>query len=176
MRLIPTTIGGCYRVELQPLGDARGHFAAVLDVDAVRAVDPEFDVVRVNRSLTRLRGAIRGLHYQREPMAEAKLVQCVRGSIFDVCVDLRPGSPTRLQWVAMELSAENQQLMLVPKGCAHGFQTLEADSLVEYFVNGRYSPPHEGGMRWDDPALGIAWPLPCSMTSERDQAWPRIAG
>ena len=108
-------------------------------------------------------------------MAEAKLVQCLRGSIFDVCVDIRPDSPTHLQWVGAVLDAENQELMLVPKGCAHGFQTLEEDCLVEYFVTGVYSPPHEDGMRWDDPTLGIEWPLPCSMTSERDRAWPLIA-
>lgn len=174
MNLIPTSIAGCYRVELKSIDDERGHFTGVLDLDELRAVVPDFEVWRVNRSLTRRRGTIRGLHFQREPMAEGKLVQCLQGSIFDVCVDLRPESPTRLQWVGATLSPENQHLMLVPRGCAHGFQTLEAETLVEYFVNGRYSPPHEGGIRWDDPAVGISWPLPCEMTSARDGRWPSI--
>jgi dTDP-4-dehydrorhamnose 3,5-epimerase len=172
MTLVPTGIGGCYQIELRRLTDERGHFVTVFDLEAVRTVDPGFSVSRINRSLTRRAGAIRGLHFQREPMAEDKVIQCLRGSVFDVCVDLRPDSATYLRWVGLELSAKNERLMLVPKGCAHGFQALEEDSLVEYLVNGRYSPPHEGGLRWDDPALAIAWPRPCSMTSERDAAWP----
>lgn len=174
MNLLPTKIAGCYRVELRPIADARGHFVGVFDLASVRVVDPAFTVARINRSLTRPKGAIRGLHFQRAPMAEEKLVQCLRGAMFDVCVDIRPDSPTYLEWVGHELSAENQQLLLVPKGCAHGFQTLSEDCLVEYFVDGVYSPQHEGGMRWDDPSLGIRWPLACALTSERDSAWPLI--
>jgi len=174
MKLIHTQIAGCYRAELERLGDSRGYFTSVMELDKIRAADPSFTVVRVNRSLTQAKGAIRGLHFQRDPMAETKLVQCLRGEIFDVCVDFRPDSSTYLQWVGARLSAENQQLMLIPKGCAHGFQTLAADGLVEYFVDGSYSPSHEGGLRWDDPALGIAWPLPCSMTSTRDAEWPLL--
>jgi dTDP-4-dehydrorhamnose 3,5-epimerase len=175
MNLSPTKISGCYRVELRPILDARGYFVSPFDLATVRGVDPSFTILRVNRSHTQRKGAIRGLHFQRPPMAEDKLVQCLRGAIFDVCVDIRPDSPTYLQWVGFELSAENQELSLVPRGCAHGFQTLSEDCLVEYFVGGVYSPPHEGGMRWDDPSLGIAWPLPCSLTSERDAAWPLLA-
>lgn len=175
MNLFPTQIAGCYRVELRPLRDARGHFVSVFDLATVRSLDPSFTVMRVNRSLTQPIGAIRGLHFQRPPMAEDKLVQCLQGAIFDVCVDFRPDSPTYLQWVGLELSAENKQLSLVPRGCAHGFQTLSENCLVEYFVTGVYSPQHEGGIRWDDPSLGIAWPLPCTLTSERDSAWPLIA-
>src|SRR5262245_5082413 len=174
MRLIPTPIAGCHRIELQLLGDERGSFASVFDVNVLRTIDPGFQIVRGNRSHTRLAGAIRGLHFQREPEAEDKLVQCLRGAIFDVCVDLRPASPTYRKWVSAELSAANQQLMLIPRGCAHGFQTLVEDCLVEYFVTGRYAPDHEGGLRYDDPALAIAWPLPCSQTSERDRLWPPL--
>jgi len=175
MKLLPTKIAGCYRLQLEPLGDERGYFLRVFEVEVLRRVDPSFNVVRANRSLTRSRGAIRGLHYQRSPRAEDKLVQCLEGVIFDVCVDIRPDSPTYLDWVGAELSRENQELILVPKGCAHGFQTLAEDCLVEYFVNGDYSPSDEGGMRWDDPALGIDWPLPCSMTSSKDAAWPLLS-
>ncbi len=174
MRLNPTRIAGCHLIEIDPIGDPRGSFATVLETEALRRVDPSFTVRRVNRSHTRLRGAIRGLHFQRAPMAEAKLVQCLAGAIFDVCVDLRPDSPTYLNWVGAELTAANQQLMLLAKGCAHGFQTLREDTIVEYFVDGWYSPPHEGGLRWDEPALAIAWPLPCAQTSPRDAAWPLL--
>ncbi len=176
MHLIPTQIAGCYRVELRPIADARGHFVGVFELGSVRGVDPSFTVQRVNRSYTGSKGAIRGLHFQQPPMAEGKLVQCLRGAVFDVCVDIRPGSPTYLQWVGFELSAENQELSLVPKGCAHGFQTLSEDCLVEYFVDGLYSPQHQSGLRWDDPALDITWPLPCTLTSERDASWPLQAG
>jgi dTDP-4-dehydrorhamnose 3,5-epimerase len=174
LKLVPTKIRGCFQAEPQVLRDARGYFVNVFGLDDLREVDPSFAVVRACRSFTRLTGAIRGLHFQREPKAEDKLVQCLRGRIYDVCVDLRPGSPTYLEWAAVELSAEHQELMLIPRGCAHGFQTLEEDCLVEYFVTNHYAPEHESGLRWDDPALGIPWPLPCSMTSERDKAWPLL--
>jgi dTDP-4-dehydrorhamnose 3,5-epimerase len=176
MHLMPTKIAGCYRIELRPIVDPRGHFVGVFDLAAMRDVTPSFTVQRVNRSHTRTKGAIRGLHYQQPPMAEAKLVQCLRGAIFDVCVDLRPESPTYLQWAGFELSAENQELSLIPKGCAHGFQTLGPDCLVEYFSDGAYAPEHEGGLRWNDPAVGIDWPLPCAMTSQKDATWPLITG
>lgn len=172
MHLVPTKIAGCYRVTLRPISDPRGHFVGVLDVAAVRAADPSFTVQRVNRSRTQERGTIRGLHFQNAPMSEAKIVQCLRGAIFDVCVDLRPGSPTYLQWEGFELSEENQELSLVPKGCAHGFQTLRPDCLVEYFTDGAYSPQHEGGLRWNDPSVAIEWPLPCAQTSAKDANWP----
>ena len=174
MNLEATRIGGVFRVRLEPRGDARGTFARIFDLETVRRADPAFQIAQINRSLTRALGTIRGLHYQRAPRAEDKLVQCLRGAIFDVAVDLRPGSPTYRQWVGQELSAENQQLLLVPKGCAHGFQTLTDDCLVEYFVSEFYSPEHEGGIRWSDPAIGVAWPLPHSFTSEKDAAWPLL--
>jgi dTDP-4-dehydrorhamnose 3,5-epimerase len=175
MKLIESPIAGCYRMRLARLEDARGYFQPVFELAALREVDPSFTVARVNRSLTRPKGAIRGLHFQRSPKAEDKLVQCLRGTIFDVAVDLRPDSPTYLAWVGYELSAETQDLMLVPRGCAHGFQTLTDDCLIEYFLTNDYAPEHAGGMRWDDPAFGIAWPLPCTMTSEKDSAWPLLA-
>ena len=159
MRFTTTRIAGCQRVELRRLDDDRGHFTTIFEREEFGSIDPAFLVERVNRSLTRMKGAIRGIHFQRAPMAEDKLVQCLRGRIFDVCVDLRTDSPTYLAWTAIELSAENQDLLLVPKGCGHAFQTLTNDCLVEYFVTGRYSPDHESGVRWSDPAIGIEWPL-----------------
>jgi dTDP-4-dehydrorhamnose 3,5-epimerase len=174
MKLVPAPIVGCYRLQLDMLRDSRGYFTNVFDLETLRNADPSFTVHRGCRSLTVARGAIRGLHYQRPPKADAKLVQCLDGAVFDVCVDVRPESPTYLQWVGTELSRENQELVVVPKGCAHGFQTLRENSVVEYFVTEVYSPPDEAGLRWDDPALGIRWPLPCSMTSPRDAAWPLL--
>lgn len=175
MKLIPTQIAGCHRIQLEPIRDARGDFTRVLEVEALRAIDPGFRLVRVNRSLTRQRGAIRGLHYQVAPHDEDKVVQCLRGRVFDVCVDLRPASPTYRQWEGAELSHENQELIWIPRGCAHGFQTLTEDCLVEYFCSDVYSPQHERGARWNDPTLAIAWPLACTQTSEKDAAWPLLA-
>ena len=174
MKLVPTKIAGCYDGELDLMGDARGYFTRVLDLEAVRAAGAEFRVAQVNRSLTRPRGTIRGLHFQHPPRAQAKFIQVLRGAIYDVSVDLRAGSPTFRQWVAVELSSDNHRIALVPEGCAHGFQTLTDDCLIEYFVSDVYSPEHEGGLRWDDPALEIAWPLPCTLTSERDRFWPLL--
>ena len=175
MNLVPTKIAGCFRLQIELLRDARGHFVNLFDLETLRAVDASFTVVRGCRSLTQPRGAIRGLHYQRPPKAEHKLVQCLEGAVFDVCVDTRPDSPTYLQWVGAELSAENREFVFIPKGCAHGFQSLQENCLVEYFVSEVHSPSHEAGMHWNDPALGIQWPLPCSMTSPRDAAWPMLA-
>ena len=175
MEIVPTSIEGCYRIQLEHFRDARGHFTRVLDLVPLREVNQDFKIARVNRSLTQRLGAIRGLHYQRPPKAEDKIVQCLEGRVFDVCVDLREGSQTRHQWVGFELSPENEELLWIPKGCAHGFQTLTEGCLVEYFCTEIYSPADEFGARWNDPALGIEWPLPCSQTSEKDAAWPMLA-
>jgi dTDP-4-dehydrorhamnose 3,5-epimerase len=174
MNLIPTDIAGVFRVRLEPRGDTRGYFARVFDLERLRQADPAFQIAQINRSLTQAKGTLRGLHFQRAPRAEDKLVQCLQGAIFDVAVDLRPGSPTYRRWVGQELSAENKELLLVPKGCAHGFQTLTDDCLVEYFVSEYYSPEFEGGVRWNDPAIGVRWPLGQPFTSDKDAAWPLI--
>ena len=174
MKLIPTQIAGCFRIQLEPFRDGRGHFTEVLDGAALRRTNPQFRIERVNRSLTRAAGAIRGLHYQAEPRAEDKVVQCVGGRIFDVCADMRPDSPTRFRWVGVELSVENEELLWIPRGCAHGFQALTEDCLIEYFCSDVYAPNLERGVRWDDPLLAIRWPLPCSQTSEKDAAWPHL--
>jgi len=174
VNLHATKIAGVHGVTLEPRGDARGYFARVFDMTRMREVDPRFQIVQINRSLTQARGTIRGLHYQRAPKAEDKLVQCLQGKIFDVAVDLRVDSPTYRQWVGRELSAENKELFLVPKGCAHGFQTLTDDCLVEYFVSEYYAPETEGGVRYNDPAIGVDWPLAEPFTSEKDAAWPLL--
>ena len=174
MRLIPTEIAGCRRVQLELFEDDRGYFTRVFDLAELRRVDPSFQVAHMNRSFTRARGAIRGVHFQRPPRAEDKLVQCLAGRIFDVCVDNRPDSRTYRRWVGFELSPENMELLWIPNGCGHAFQTLTGDCLVEYLVSQAYAPELEGGIRWDDPAIGIAWPLPCTQTSEKDARWPLL--
>lgn len=170
-----TRLEGPALIETQRREDERGWFARVMCRKTLRAHDLPGDFVQANHSMSRLRGTVRGLHFQRPPHAEAKLVRCVAGAIFDVIVDLRDGSPTRLAWEGFELSAGNGRMVLVPEGFAHGFQTLTDDAEVTYHVTHPYTPEAEGGLRYDDPALGIAWPLPVSMISEKDRAWPLVS-
>jgi len=133
--------------------------------------------IQDNHSLSRPVGTIRGLHFQAPPHAQAKLIRCIRGAIWDVAVDIRHGSPTYGQWQAAELSAENGHQLYIPAGFAHGFVTLQPDSEVAYKASALYAPENEGGLRWDDPALGINWPLPSSgaIVSDKDAVLPRLA-
>lgn len=155
--------------------DDRGAFARLFDAALLRDAQGDRPIVQVNRSMTRLPGTIRGLHYQSAPALEAKWVRCLRGRVFDVAVDLRRGSPTFLQHFAAELSAEAGNALFIPEGCAHGFQVIEPDSELLYLHTAPYAPEHEGGVRHDDPRLGIAWPLPVAGLSDRDRAFPLIA-
>lgn len=175
MRFHDTTIAGVVRVELEPRVDARGSFSRVFDLKEIQDRYPAMRIVQVNRSLTRERGTIRGFHHQRAPKSEEKIVQCLQGRILDVALDILPGSPTYRQWVAAELSGENQELLIVPKHCAHAFQALSDDCVVEYFVSEYYAPEAEEGFRWDDPAFGIPWPIPEPTLSPKDERWPLVA-
>ena len=132
------------------------------------------EFVQASISYNRSRGTVRGMHFQWPPSSEAKLVRCIRGAIIDVIVDMRPDSPTRLQHVAVELTAANRRSFYVPPYFAHGYQSLEDDTEVFYQVAGSYEPSAERGLRHDDPALGIEWPLPVSVISEKDAAWPLL--
>lgn len=167
-----TKIEGVYVITQEPRGDSRGYFVRTFAKEEMKAQGITFNVVHGNRSLTADKGTIRGLHYQKVPKQEDKLVQCVQGSIFDVAVDLRKGSKTYGQWVGETLTAENKKMLLVPKGFAHGFQTLEKDCLVEYLVTQYYAPLHERGCRWDDPSFGINWPIKKAILSDKDGKWP----
>jgi dTDP-4-dehydrorhamnose 3,5-epimerase len=136
-------------------------------------VGVDFQPVQANMSGSGKRGTVRGLHYQLAPHEEAKFIRCVRGAVFDVIVDVRDGSPTRGQWFGTELSAENKRALLVPQGFAHAYQTLADDSEVIYFVSAFYAPGAEKGLRWNDPGLGIQWPITEGVTvSDKDVAWP----
>ena len=126
-------------------------------------------IMQINHSRTRQQGTVRGLHFQYSPHAETKLITCLRGAVFDVAVDIRMGSPTFLTWVGMELSAENNEMILIPEGCAHGFQTLSDGSELLYVHTAPYAPESEGGLHYADPRLAITWPLPLTDISPRDQ-------
>jgi dTDP-4-dehydrorhamnose 3,5-epimerase len=175
MRFTRTRLEEAYVVELEPRSDERGFFARTFCRQEFeeRGLDPL--VAQANLAVSPVAGTVRGLHYQLAPMAEAKLVRCVRGAIFDVVVDVRPGSKTYLQHVAVALSAANRRALYVPRGFAHGCQTLAPDTEVLYQTSEFYSSEHERGLRYDDPALGIEWPVPVSVISEKDSSWPLVA-
>ena len=169
-----TGIPGLFVAEASLLGDHRGSFARWFCQRELDSVIGERKIVQINHSRTRRTGTVRGLHFQLPPHAEMKLVRCIRGRVWDVAVDLRAGSDTFLQWHGEELSPENGRMMLIPEGFAHGFQVLEPESEMLYLHTAFYSPGHEGGVRWDDPAIGIRWPLPVSDLSDRDRSHPLI--
>ena len=166
-----TKLQGAYLIVPERIEDERGFFARSFcrQEFASRGLDPQ--VVQCNISFNRTRGTVRGMHYQSAPHDEAKLVRCTRGAVYDVIIDLRPLSRTYRQWVATELTAENRLMCFVPEGFAHGFQTLEDNTEVFYQMSEYYHPECARGVRWDDPALAIHWPLPATYVSPRDQAF-----
>ena len=165
-----TPIAGAVLIELEPLLDERGSFIRTFSVDEFAAQGLETRVTQCNASTNVRAGTLRGLHYQLPPFAESKLLRCARGSLYDVIVDLRPESPTYCAWYGVELSASNLRMLYVPVGLAHGFQTLEDDTVVLYQMSEDYSPEHARGVRWDDPVFGIEWPHADVRTiAERDR-------
>lgn len=172
MRLVPTPLAGAFVIELEPRGDERGFFARAFDRDVFAAHGLDGAVAQCNVSFNERRGTLRGMHYQVEPHAETKLVRCTAGAIHDVIVDLRDDSPTRAKWFAVELSAADHRALYVPKGFAHGYQTLTDGAEVYYQVSAPYSPEHERGVRWNDPAFAIAWPIAEPIVSAKDAGLP----
>jgi dTDP-4-dehydrorhamnose 3,5-epimerase len=167
-------LSGLKRVERQHLGDARGFLSRLFCADELAEAGWNGPVAQINQSLTRRRGAVRGMHFQYPPHAETKLVSCLRGAVFDVAVDLRKGSPTFLRWHAQELSAENRLALLIPAGFAHGFQTLSEECELLYVHSAPYVATAEGGLSPRDAALAIAWPLAIAEMSERDAGHPPV--
>ena len=176
MRFIETPLNGAWVIDLDLLGDERGWFARTFDADefAARGLNPA--VVQCNASFNARRGTLRGMHYQAAPHEEAKLVRCLRGSIHDVIIDLRPTSPTFRRHFAITMTAADGRSVYVPEGFAHGFQTLEDDTEVLYQMSTFYVPSHSRGVRWDDPAFGIAWPPAERTMTERDRTYPDFTG
>ncbi len=170
----PLAIPGVVSVQRQRLGDARGGLSRVFCSDELAAAGWIWPVVQINHTHTSRAGTVRGMHYQRRPHAEAKLVSCLRGRVWDVAVDIRAGSPTFLQWCGHHLSAENLNALLIPPGCAHGFQALTDDVELLYLHSAAYAPEAEDGLRPIDPQLGIEWPLPISEVSARDAGHPLL--
>ncbi len=168
MKFIPTPLQGAYIIELEKREDERGFFARSFCVNEYDELKLEHTIVQINNSLSRQKGTMRGMHYQLPPKAETKIVRCIRGSLFDVIIDLRDGSATYGSWYGAVLSAENRCMMYVPKGFAHGFLTLEDDTEALYLVTEFYSPEHERGIRFNDPAFNIEWPIPPLVVSEKD--------
>ena len=174
MKFIPTELEGSFIVELERWEDARGFFARSFCVSEFEAHGLSLNVLQCNIAFTHRKGTLRGLHYQVPPAAETKLMRCTCGGVYDVIVDLRPESPTYLSHVGVELTAENRRALLVPALFAHGYQTLTDDSEMTYLVDEFYNPSCERGVRYDDPAIGIRWPLPVSAISVKDRDWPLL--
>jgi len=172
MRRIDEPLPGVLLLEQERRRDERGFFARCFCRNELAAFGDGMEVVQANLSGSRARGTLRGLHYQLPPSAETKLVQCVKGAIFDVALDLRTESPHFGQWFGTELAAATGRMLLVPEGCAHGFLTLEEDCLVHYTVSAAYDPARERGVRFDDPRFAIRWPFAPAVVSARDRAHP----
>lgn len=169
MQLIETPIAGVFEASTEPRRDHRGAFARLFCADELRQAQLDRPIAQINTSRTSAVGAVRGLHFQYPPKAEAKWVRCLAGRVFDVAVDLRRGSATFLAWHAVELDATRMNAIMIPEGCAHGFQVLEPDSQLLYLHSESYAPGLEGGLRFDDPRLAIRWPLAVTDLSERDR-------
>lgn len=175
MQLIATKLAGVLIVEVSSSGDERGLFARTFDASTFAAAGLPVHWPQCNTSFNHQRGTLRGLHYQAEPKGEPKLVRCTRGCVFDVAVDLRAGSDTRYQWVGAELSADNRRALYIPRGFAHGFLTLEDRSEVFYQMGETYDSALARGVRWNDPAFQIAWPIEPTIMSPRDASYPDCA-
>ena len=172
MKYTPMKIADAYTVELEPHGDSRGFFSRVFCKNEFVAQGMDERVVQINNSFNQYKGTLRGLHYQLPPSQETKLVRVVRGSLWDVIVDLRQDSPTFMQWDAVTLTAEKRNMIFVPRGCAHGIITLEDNTEMLYFVSEFYAPQNERGAKWDDPKFAIDWPIEPVIISEKDKKNP----
>ncbi len=172
MQFTATPLAGAFVIDIERREDSRGFFARTYCEQEFAAHGIVKQPVQSNVSFNATRGTVRGMHFQRPPHAEAKLVRCTAGSIFDVIVDLRKESPTRHRWFGVELDSSSHRALYVPEGFAHGFQTLEDDTEVFYQMFNLFQPGAGDGLRWDDPSLGIRWPLDTVVMSDKDRAYP----
>jgi dTDP-4-dehydrorhamnose 3,5-epimerase len=167
-------LAGAYTVDVQAFSDERGWFARVWCKNEFGEIGHTKEWVQMNHSVSYAKGTLRGMHFQHPPFREIKMVRCIAGAVMDVIVDIRQGSPTFLQWQAVELSAENNRMIYIPEGFAHGFQTLQDNSALIYHLTEFYTPGAEGGIRYDDPLVDIQWTLPVSIISQRDAGHPLL--
>ncbi|MFX1363487.1 MAG: dTDP-4-dehydrorhamnose 3,5-epimerase [Promethearchaeota archaeon] len=169
MKIKETNLDGLYIIKLEPIQDERGRFQRIFCKDELNKIILKKNIVQINHSITKQKGTVRGLHFQFPPKAEIKIITCLRGSVFDVSVDLRKNSPTFLKWHSEILSSDNKKVFFIPEGYAHGFQTLEENSELLYLHTEFYSPENEGGIRYDDPKINIEWPIEITLVSKRDK-------
>jgi dTDP-4-dehydrorhamnose 3,5-epimerase len=174
MKFHPTTLNKAWLIELDPICDERGSFARTFCAREFAALGLEINFPQHSISTTAKKGTVRGMHFQRDPHGEVKLVRCTKGKIWDVIVDIRPHSPSYRRWQAFELNEGGRHELYIPKGFAHGYQTLTNDAEVSYLISEFYVPDAAAGLRHDDPAIGIRWPLPISLISEKDRSWPEF--
>lgn len=172
MRFSPLAVSGARLVEAEPHVDDRGSFARAWCRREFAEAGLDVDFVQANVARSRAAGTLRGLHWQEEPHAEAKLVRCTRGAVYDVIADVRPESPTFLEWSGVELEAGDARQVFVPAGCAHGYQALREGTEIFYMVSAFYAPESERGIRWDDPAFEVEWPTAPTEVSDKDRSWP----
>ncbi|MEN0644947.1 dTDP-4-dehydrorhamnose 3,5-epimerase [Alkalicoccobacillus gibsonii] len=175
MKIIKTKFEDAYLLEPKVFGDQRGFFMESYNKETFDSLGIDMDFIQDNHSLSQTPGTLRGMHYQLAPKAQTKLIRATKGSIYDVIVDIRKGSPTYGQWQGFILTAENKRQLLVPKGFAHGFCTLAENTEVQYKVDELYSPKHDCGIAWDDPELSIDWPVTEAVLSDKDTKHPTLA-
>lgn len=175
MRFFETDLDGARLIELEPIRDERGFFSRSFCVKEFAAQSLEANFVQHSLSYSAARGTLRGMHFQAAPHSEVKVVDCVKGAIWDVIIDIRPDSPTYRKWQGFELTAENRRQLYIPAGFAHGFQTLSDNTEVHYLISAFYEPSAARGLRYDDPSFAIRWPLPIAVISAKDLAWPDFA-
>jgi len=176
LRFVATPLPGAWVIEPERIEDARGFFARSFSDEEFESRGLNSRVVQGNISYNARKGTLRGMHYQRPPMAEAKLVRCTRGAIWDAIIDLRRGSTAYGRHFGVRLDADNRRMLYIPEGCAHGFLTLVDDTEVAYQMSQRYSPEHGAGVRWNDPAFGIEWPGEVTVIADRDRDYPDFGG
>ncbi len=172
MQFKETALAGAFVIDLDPKEDERGFLARTFCKKEFAKKGLQTEIAQANLSFNAKKATLRGMHFQEAPFAEAKLVQCLQGAVYDVIIDLRPESETHRHWLAVELKADGGQLLYVPEGFAHGFQTLEDNSVIYYLMFEYFAPEYARGVRWDDPAFGIKWPLPDPVISDKDRQWP----
>ena len=176
MKFEETSLPGAWLISLEPIGDSRGFFSRTFCEREFAEHGLETRFVQHSASLSREKGTLRGMHFQRDPHGEVKIVTCIKGAILDVIVDLRPDSSTFKKWAGFELTEENRNRLYIPKGFAHGFQTLTDDVELAYLISAFYEPSASTGVRYNDPAFGIEWPLPVTVMSDKDKVWPDFQG